>query len=110
VVRPDYQCDEDTQRCQPVNECPGDEPPTGCQNVNNGECECLDDGSIYCGCLNNGDDVVRPDYQCSAETQRCEPMNECPDTGDQCGGECGEGSYCTFCWFDYACIPEGAVC
>jgi hypothetical protein len=23
---------------------------------------------------------------------------------------CGAGEYCTFCWTQYACIPEGAVC
>lgn len=29
---------------------------------------------------------------------------DCRTTG------CDEGDYCSFCWGDWACIPEGAVC
>lgn len=37
------------------------------------------------------------------ETCECKP-NNCLQEG------CAEGKYCTFCWTDYMCIPEGAVC
>lgn len=31
-------------------------------------------------------------------------LDDCRRTG------CGTGQYCTFCWVNYACIPDGAVC
>ena len=34
----------------------------------------------------------------------CAPPPDCRSTG------CGDGNYCSFCWGNWACIPNGAVC
>lgn len=34
----------------------------------------------------------------------CEADVDCRSTG------CGEGSWCSFCWIGFQCIPEGALC
>jgi hypothetical protein len=38
---------------------------------------------------------------------KCVPDTTTPT--DSCGG-CAAGTYCTYCWSGYACIPNGALC
>jgi hypothetical protein len=93
--------------CEPPDDC----RPTGC----NGEICANEDVASPC--------VALPEFACYAEHGVCEVQawGECGWTRtpelDQCLSDfdcrstgCAEGDYCTFCWFDWACIPEGAVC
>ena len=93
--------------CQPPDEC----RPTGC----NGEICANRDLASPC--------VALPELACYRDHGICEvqPWGECGWTNtpelDACLAEfdcraegCGEGEYCTFCWFSWECIPEGAVC
>lgn len=82
---------------------------------------CVDDPNDECNPNNGGADCmgVCRDEICSGKTAKCASgyhwdqfectcvVNQTPDcrtTG------CGDGQYCTYCWINYACIPEGAVC
>jgi hypothetical protein len=93
--------------CQPPDEC----RPTGC----NGEICANQDVASPC--------VALPELACYQELGICEiqPWGQCGWTDtpelDECLSQfdcraegCGEGDYCTFCWFSWECIPEGAVC
>jgi hypothetical protein len=71
-------------------------------------CSCSYDGVVY----EPGDSFPSSDgcntCSCSegglvACTERA-CVSDCRATG------CRPGEYCTFCWFDYACVPDGAVC
>jgi hypothetical protein len=37
-------------------------------------------------------------------------LDECLSKFDCRSEGCGDGEYCTYCWVNWACIPEGAVC
>lgn len=74
--------------------------PTQCEYNgivhNSGESFNSTDGCNTCSC-NEG--------SVACTERACEPApTDCRDTG------CGDGEYCTFCWVNFACIPEGAVC
>lgn len=97
----------DAGACEPPDRC----RPTGC----NGEICADQDVASPC--------VALPEFACYRELGICEvqPWGECGWTNtpelDQCLAEfdcratgCGDGEYCTFCWFSWECIPEGAVC
>ncbi|HSN82196.1 MAG TPA: hypothetical protein VLS88_06430 [Polyangiales bacterium] len=93
--------------CLPPQEC----RPTGC----NGEICANQDVASPC--------VALPEFACYQQLGRCElqPWGQCGWTPtpelDACLSEfdcramgCSEGDYCTYCWFSWECIPEGAVC
>jgi len=84
--------------------------PTGCNG------EICADRDVASPC------VALPEFACYQEHGICErqpwacdwartpKLDMCLAEFDCRGTGCEEGSYCTFCWTDYACIPEGAVC
>jgi len=93
--------------CEPPDEC----RPTGC----NGEICANQDVASPC--------VALPEFACYEEHGLCEvqPWGECGWTNtpelDEClsefdcrGTGCADGTYCGFCWIDWACIPDGAAC
>ncbi|MBW2189159.1 MAG: hypothetical protein DRH23_12775 [Deltaproteobacteria bacterium] len=93
--------------CLPPDEC----RPTGC----NGEICANQDVASPC--------VALPEFACYQEVGVCEiqPWGQCGWTNtpelDECLSKfdcrsegCDDGSYCGFCWIDWACIPDGAVC
>lgn len=93
--------------CEPLDAC----RPTGC----NGEVCANQDVASPC--------VALPEFACYQELGLCEvqPWGECGWTNtpelDECLSQfdcraegCDEGEYCTFCWFSWECIPDGAVC
>lgn len=41
---------------------------------------------------------------CTAGAPRCNPAEDCRTLG------CDAGRYCSYCWTQFQCIPEGAVC
>ena len=97
----------DAGACEPPDEC----RPTGC----NGEICADEDVASPC--------VALPEFACYQEVGICEiqPWGQCGWTNtpelDECLSQfdcraegCGEGDYCTFCWFSWECIPEGVVC
>ena len=60
-----------------------------------------------CGC-----DGVTHENECAANAAGVDIVHrgECADPPDCRMTGCAAGMYCTLCWADYACIPEGAVC
>ncbi|MCC7541721.1 MAG: hypothetical protein IT379_36215 [Deltaproteobacteria bacterium] len=73
-------------------------PPTACTREFRPVCGC--NGQTYsnaCNARAAGTGVLS-EGECDA------PPRDCRTTG------CGAGQYCTYCWVNYACIPEGAVC
>jgi hypothetical protein len=97
----------DAGACEPPDECRA----TGC----NGEICASQDVASPC--------VARPEFACYQELGICEtqPWGECGWTQtpelDLCLSQfdcrasgCEDGQYCTFCWFSWECIPDGAVC
>jgi hypothetical protein len=111
-------CQQDPA-CPACDVCVGwcvDEPPDPCRPTGcNNEICAAEDVASPC--------VALPEFACYAEYGECEiqPWGQCGWTRtpelDECLSEfdcratgCGEGDYCTFCWFEWACIPEGAVC
>jgi hypothetical protein len=100
-------CDVCVGWCVPRDEC----RPTGC----NGEICANQDMASPC--------VALPEFACYQELGICEiqPWGQCGWTNtpelDECLSQfdcraegCGDGMYCTFCWFSWECIPEGAAC
>jgi hypothetical protein len=66
-----------------------------------------------CNCIENPCNVMDCAPGTTCEVVDGASRGECvPDsTGSDCRSTgCPRGDYCTFCWFDYACIPEGAIC
>jgi hypothetical protein len=93
--------------CLPPDEC----RPTGC----NGEICANQDMASPC--------VALPELACYQELGICElqPWGHCDWTQtpelDECLSQfdcratgCAEGSYCSYCWISWECIPDGAVC
>jgi hypothetical protein len=44
------------------------------------------------------------DWTQTPELDECLSQFDCRATG------CAEGSYCSYCWISWECIPDGAVC
>jgi hypothetical protein len=77
---------------------------------------CVDDPHDSCDPQAGGADCPGFCHRCGDVQFRCthgvdwlncrcnDPPADCRVTG------CGPGSYCSFCWGNYACIPNGAVC
>jgi hypothetical protein len=93
--------------CLPPDEC----RPTGC----NGEICANQDVASPC--------VALPEFACYQEVGVCEfqawgqcgwtrtpELDECLSKFDCRSEGCDDSSYCGFCWVDWTCIPDGAVC
>lgn len=56
-----------------------------------------------CRCAGSDCDALFPSrWDCAAAYEAC--TEDCRSTG------CEPGSTCQICWFEYACVPDGAVC
>jgi hypothetical protein len=78
------------------------------------ECNCVENS--FCGgiagfqcpagkkCIDNPRDSCDPNNGGADCGGICVPEQDCRTTG------CASGQYCTFCWFNYACVPVGALC
>lgn|GEM_PF-2667620 len=79
---------------------------------------CADDPNDACDPANGGADcmgVCRAAI-CSGKTAKCAAgykwsQFDCNCVASDCRASgCDAGSYCSFCWAGFSCIPEGAVC
>ncbi len=83
---------------------------------------CIDDPNDSCDPDNGGADcggVCRDAVLCSGITAKCAPnfhwskdkCNCVPNTPTDCRTTgCESGTSCQPCWFNFACVPDGAVC
>lgn len=68
---------------------------------------CSSDRAPVCGC-----DAVTYGNRCEAERAgaRVSHEGECDTSSGGCARPCPDGTYCTRCWADWACVPVGAAC
>ena len=78
--------------CKPADQC-----FFGGKFYKNGEAFGSTDGCNTCSCANG---TVR----CTLRACPPPPPQDCRTSG------CGNGSWCSFCWGSYQCIPDGALC
>jgi hypothetical protein len=77
------------------------------------QCEMVAIEDIACGGHTPNPHACPDGYACEGKSLAVDGPGKCekaPEPKDCRADGCGAGKYCSFCWGNYACIPNGAMC